>query len=506
MDIAILIFLSSGLFLGWSLGANDAANVFGTAVGSRMIQFTTAAIICSIFVVLGAVISGAGAAHGLGELGTLNALPGAFMAAFSAALTVYWMTKASLPVSTTQAVVGAIIGWNWFSGSITDLSALTKILGTWVACPLLAAFFGATIYKLTVKVLGWARLHLLRLDSYTRIGLILAGAFGSYSLGANNIGNVMGVFVSSSPFNDFSLAGVTITSVQQLFLVGAIAIGVGVFTYSKGVMMMVGDGLMPLSPVAAWVVVVSQSIVLILFSSIALEHLLASHGLPTIPLIPVSSSQAVVGAVIGIGLLHGGKGIRWRALGSIASGWVTTPIIAALICFVMLFFLQNVFNQTVYHEVRYQLSEPVMTHLEQQGIPTGELAALRDREVIGGLNFRSDLRELVQLPRETEGKIIAAAEIHDLLIDSTRLAKLDRGYLSEAQIQALEALSGRQFRHRWQLYDALTDLTPDWKKLEDNKLNKPFNKKLSQQLQYIYGHFETIKQTSDRSRRLAQNS
>jgi len=28
------VFLTSGLFLGWSLGANDAANVFGTAVGT----------------------------------------------------------------------------------------------------------------------------------------------------------------------------------------------------------------------------------------------------------------------------------------------------------------------------------------------------------------------------------------------------------------------------------------------------------------------------------------
>ncbi|HIO60454.1 MAG TPA: inorganic phosphate transporter, partial [Deltaproteobacteria bacterium] len=35
LDPSVLIFLSSGLFLGWSLGANDAANVFGTAVGSR---------------------------------------------------------------------------------------------------------------------------------------------------------------------------------------------------------------------------------------------------------------------------------------------------------------------------------------------------------------------------------------------------------------------------------------------------------------------------------------
>ncbi|NIM41627.1 MAG: inorganic phosphate transporter, partial [Hydrogenophaga sp.] len=54
----------------------DASNVFGTAVGSRMIQFVTAAVICAIFVVLGAVVSGAGAAHGLGALGGVNALAG----------------------------------------------------------------------------------------------------------------------------------------------------------------------------------------------------------------------------------------------------------------------------------------------------------------------------------------------------------------------------------------------------------------------------------------------
>ena len=309
MEITLLIFLSSGLFLGWSLGANDASNVFGTAVASRMIQFTTAAIICSLFVILGAVISGAGAAHGLGKLGELNALAGAFMAAFSAAITVYGMTRAGLPVSTTQAVVGAIIGWNWFSGSITDMAALTKILATWVACPLLGALFGALIYKTATYVIERSRIHVLRLDTYTRIGLILAGAFGSYSLGANNIGNVMGVFVPSSPFTPLSIGDwFTLTSVQQLFFFGALAIAVGVFTYSKRVMMTVGSGVLPLNPVGAWVVVISHSIVLFLFSSLTLEHFLASNGLPTIPLIPVSSSQAVVGAVIGIGLLKGGKG------------------------------------------------------------------------------------------------------------------------------------------------------------------------------------------------------
>ena len=44
MGFTGLIFLSSGLFLGWSLGANDAANIFGTAVSTRMVKFKTAAI------------------------------------------------------------------------------------------------------------------------------------------------------------------------------------------------------------------------------------------------------------------------------------------------------------------------------------------------------------------------------------------------------------------------------------------------------------------------------
>ena len=88
MDIAVLLFLTSGLFLGWSLGANDAANVFGTAVGTGMVRFNRAAAVCSIFVILGAVISGAGAAHTLERLGEINALAGSFAAALAAALTV----------------------------------------------------------------------------------------------------------------------------------------------------------------------------------------------------------------------------------------------------------------------------------------------------------------------------------------------------------------------------------------------------------------------------------
>ncbi|HID38458.1 MAG TPA: hypothetical protein EYP36_02965 [Calditrichaeota bacterium] len=213
----IFIFLSSGLFLGWSLGANDAANVFGTAVGTKMLRFKTAAIIASVFVTIGAVVGGAGASHTLGKLGSINALAGAFIVALMAGFTVFWMTKMKLPVSTSQAIVGAIIGWNFFSGSPTDFDSLSKIISTWIICPLLSAVFAILLYYLFRFVLDHVNIHLLETDSYTRFGLILVGAFGAYSLGANNIANVMGVFVPVTPFKDLDLGLFVLTGAQQLF-------------------------------------------------------------------------------------------------------------------------------------------------------------------------------------------------------------------------------------------------------------------------------------------------
>ena len=313
----IFIFLSSGLFLGWSLGANDAANIFVTAVGTKMIRFKVAAIIASIFVTLGAVIGGAGASHTLGKLGAVNALPGAFMVAFSAGFTVFMMTKYKLPVSTSQAIVGSIIGWNFYASVLTDAGSLTKIVSTWILCPVLSALIAMALYSF----IKWARnrFNLFAEDLRTRIALIVIGAFGAYSLGANNIANVMGVFVSAEPFEPLNFFGLfTLSSAQILFLIGGIAISIGILTYSHKVMDTVGSSLMRLSPITAFIVVLAESIVLFIFSSEGLEALLVSYGLPSIPLVPVSSSQAVVGAVVGIGLLKSRRQIRLNVLGGIA--------------------------------------------------------------------------------------------------------------------------------------------------------------------------------------------
>ena len=347
IDPVILLFLSSGLFLGWALGANDAANVFGTAVGTRMVSWRNAAIICSIFVILGAVISGAGTSQTLGKLGAITALPGAFMTALSAGFSVFVMTKSGLPVSTSQAIVGAIIGWNFFSNQATDTSTLAKILSTWIICPLLAAVIAIVILKISKYYGRKMKLSLIRLDAYKRIALIFAGALGAYSLGANNIANVIGVFIPVQPLAELKLGSYSFSSTQQLFLLGGLAIALGVCTYSKKVMLTVGSDLGQLSSTSALVAVISHSIVLFLFASQGLEALLSRYGLPTIPLVPVSSSQAVVGAIVGISVLQGITAVKWNVLGKIIVGWIVTPIFAGIVCFIGLFFLQNVFNLSV---------------------------------------------------------------------------------------------------------------------------------------------------------------
>jgi len=347
MDITIL-FITSGLFLGWSLGANDAANLFGTAVGAKVIKFKTAAIIMSIFVIIGAVASGSGASHTLGKLGSISSISGAFVVALASAITVFVMTKYGLPVSTSQSIVGAIIGWNLFSSNPTSFTTLSKIILTWILCPLLAAMFSIIFYKLFKNRTRKLKLNLFLRHYYIRVGLIVVGAFGAYSLGANNIANVMGVFTNSIELEPLDLYLFSINKTQILFFLGAIAIAVGIFTYSKNVMATVGNSIYRISPATALIVVLSSSFVLFIFASVSLQNLLISLNLPTIPLVPVSSSQAVVGAIIGIGLAKGDRNINFDKLKMISLGWLLTPVISLILSYVSLFFMQNVFLQSVY--------------------------------------------------------------------------------------------------------------------------------------------------------------
>ncbi|MBP9007042.1 MAG: inorganic phosphate transporter, partial [Candidatus Syntrophosphaera sp.] len=144
----VYFYLLSGLFIGWSMGANDTGNIFGAAVSTRMIKFRQAALIAAIFYTLGAFLEGSGPSGTLGRLGSIDAIGGAFTVALAAALAIVAIVRLGIPVAVSQTIVGAIIGWNYFSGRITDFNSLITIASSWIIAFIVSAAVAALFFYL----------------------------------------------------------------------------------------------------------------------------------------------------------------------------------------------------------------------------------------------------------------------------------------------------------------------------------------------------------------------
>ena len=87
-------------------------------------------------------------------------------------------------------------------------------------------------------------------------------------------------------------------------------------------MLAVGRDITPLDPFSAFIVVLAEAVTV---------HVYAWIG------VPVSTSQAVVGAVVGVGLTKHASAISGSALLRIGLGWIATPLIAALVSVLLVF-------------------------------------------------------------------------------------------------------------------------------------------------------------------------
>jgi PiT family inorganic phosphate transporter len=215
--------LTGGLLVGWGLGSNDAANIFGTGVAANAIRYRTAIVLISIFVVVGALLEGHKSMDTVGDMSRLSHMA-AFVAALAAGVTVSAYSFLSLPVSTSQAIMGAVLGIGMISG-VPDFTRLYKVVVCWVLTPVCGIAFSYILYPLLGKIFQRFLIDLQLRNMFIRWGLIFAGCYGAYSLGANNVANVTGVYVGSGLLTPFHAA-----------LIGSLSIACGVLTYSKKVL------------------------------------------------------------------------------------------------------------------------------------------------------------------------------------------------------------------------------------------------------------------------------
>ena len=326
------LLLAAAFYVGWNIGANDAANCIGTTVGARVLSYRNAALMMAAFVILGGVLQGHHVMKTVGkgiviaeaevyEAYNGQAAPTEFaeyfpqdrlpdyailVALLSAGFFVTLATFSSIPVSTSQAIVGGVagtgIGIVGMQASYFKLGVLLKIFGAWVISPVLSMLLALVVYFLfgllfrNARAVVWSNL--------LRIAVIGSAAYVSYSLGANDVGNAIGPLLNKYPDKGFYLA-----------VLGGVAMAAGALTFGKRVTQTVGRSITPLDYSGALAAQLSAAFGVHLFSMLG---------------IPVSTSQAVVGAVIGVGLTKGARAISTKKIMTIFAGWIATPLCAAI--------------------------------------------------------------------------------------------------------------------------------------------------------------------------------
>lgn len=349
----IYLLLAAGLFMGWSLGTNDAANAFGTAVATRVVRYRTAIVIIAVMVMLGAITLGHQNINKLSSIASNNCvtasaqqvqqaveqgslqslrLKSALKAAIifgCAGVTVFVMSFLKFPVSANQSVTGAVIGWglcyaDYSNTAIRDqnIGEILEFMSTWLINPLGAALIAFVLTFLVKRLLEQRLTSMHHYDVVIRVGYIAAGAFSAFSIGQNSSASVTAFYYDPTGlganliYDTPWLSGANIAAI-----LGGLSIALGVLTFSKRVMMTVGGSIANITQVDGFVVIIASALTVVLMGNLM--------G------IPVSTSQSVVGAVIGAGLVNGVQNVRFGVLKNVAIAWVSSPTVAGLLAWIV---------------------------------------------------------------------------------------------------------------------------------------------------------------------------
>lgn len=163
--LAALLF---GLYAAWNIGANDVSNAMGTSVGSKALTLRQAVIIAAIFEFGGAILFGSHVSETL-QKGIVdpsffsdtpyNLVYGMLASLLAAGIWLQLATYFGLPVSTTHAIVGAIVGFGVVGGGLEAIywDKVTYIACSWIASPLLGAGISFLLFSLLRKKIFYSK-------------------------------------------------------------------------------------------------------------------------------------------------------------------------------------------------------------------------------------------------------------------------------------------------------------------------------------------------------------
>jgi PiT family inorganic phosphate transporter len=385
-----------GFYMAWNIGANDVANSMASAVGAKAITLRQAILIAAVLNIAGAAFLGShvtdtirkGIVHGEVFGDPDLALTGAFSALLSASLWVSFATWRSLPVSTTHSIVGSMVGFGVAVGGFTVINwgVLAAVVLSWVISPVFSLIIGYGMFKLIVRLalsqadplaraLKWAplfvaltvwivalsflfktplgrtlalstpeallaalavalpsgyagrRLILWRIGDEEKLRLGAEAVFRRIQIGtscyvalgqgANDVANAIGPLAVIYFLVKSGAPGGTVPVPFFLLLFGGCGIALGIAMSGARVIQTVGSRITTLSNTRGFSVDFSAATTVLAASKFGL---------------PVSTTHAAVGGVLGVGLARGFEAVNFGIILQIMLYWVLTVPVAALTC------------------------------------------------------------------------------------------------------------------------------------------------------------------------------
>jgi len=391
-----------GFYMAWNIGANDVANSMASAVGARAITIRQAVFIAGILNIVGAVFIGSHVTQtirkGIVSTDILSdphlALIGALSALLAAALWVSFATWKSLPVSTTHSIVGAMIGFGIMAGgfSVINWGKLGAVVLSWVISPLFALALAFLMFKTIVKfilskedpfaqalklapyfisialfvvilsflfktplgkslaigtplallvalvlamVLGFVAVKILRKfikktnltgeEEVFRKIQIGTSCYVALAQGANDVANAIGPLAVIYFLVKTGSVGAEVPVPIFLLFFGGIGIACGIGMAGHRVMDTIGRKITTLTNTRGFAVDFAAATTVMVASKMGL---------------PVSTTHAAVGGVMGVGLARGIEAVNFRIIFEIILYWVLTVPAAAITSIVIFKILQ----------------------------------------------------------------------------------------------------------------------------------------------------------------------
>jgi len=329
MILVVVITFLAFVYSFWN-GANDCANSIATTISTRALSFRRAIFLAAIFNLFGAFIT-TEVAKTIGKGIIQPEIISQPLLIFSLIGAIIWValsTKFGIPISVTHSLVGGLVGAALVSLGIRALVGwgLLKVLIGMILAPMIGFFMAIFLilgFSWLIKFF-FSKASAFRISQTFRWGQIFSASAVSLSHGMNDTQNAMGIITASL------LAGGFLIEFKVPFWVilgSGIFMALGALYGGQAVIRTLGRKIYKIKPLHGFSAETSSAIIIILQS-------LAG--------VPLSTTQVISSAVIGVGAIERKALVNWKKVIEIFFTWIFTIPGAAMISGILFFIFQSI--------------------------------------------------------------------------------------------------------------------------------------------------------------------